>query len=72
MLRMFDRSCGTGILPVANNASIEPENMPNKSNFNEFHADSEHKSFTKVESTKLAEEIRNLKQAYHLERRLFM
>jgi hypothetical protein len=52
--------------------SSEPENMPNKSNFNEFHADSEHKSFTKVESTKLAEEIRNLKQAYHLERRLFM
>ena len=66
MLLLYTKLFGYKLTPS------EPAIMPNKSNFNEFHADSEHKSFTKVESTKLAEQIRNLKQNYHLERRLFM
>lgn len=49
----------------------EPEIVPNQSNLNEFNADSEQTSSAKVEATKKAEEIRNVKQAYHLERRLF-
>ncbi len=50
----------------------ELEIVSNQPKSNESHADSEHESSAKVESTKLAEEIRNVKQAYHLERRLFM
>lgn len=46
-------------------------NVPNKSNTNKFNADSEQTNSAQVESTKKAEEIRNVKQAYHLERRFF-
>ncbi len=49
----------------------EPRNVPNQPNCNEFHADSEQTNSARFESTKKAEEIRNVKQAYHLERRLF-
>lgn len=49
----------------------KPESVPNQSNVNEFNADSEQTNPAKVESTKKAEEIRNIKQAYHLERRFF-
>ena len=45
--------------------------VPNQSNSNQFKADSEQTNSAHVESTKKAEEIRNVKQAYHLERRLF-
>ena len=50
----------------------EPEIVPNQSNCKDFHADSEQTISAKVEATKLANEIRNIKQSYHLERRLFM
>jgi hypothetical protein len=50
---------------------FEPEIVPNKFNLNEFNADSEQTSSAQVEPNKKAEEIRNVKQAYHLERRLF-
>ncbi|MEG4506021.1 radical SAM protein [Microcoleus sp. F6_B4] len=50
---------------------FEPEIVPNQSNFKEFHADSEQTNSARFESTKKAEEIRNIKQAYHLERRFF-
>ena len=43
----------------------------NQSNFNEFNADSEQTSSAQVEATKKAEQIRTVKQAYHLERRFF-
>ena len=66
MLLLYTKLFGYKLTPS------EPEIMPNKSNFNGFHADSEQESSAKVESTKLAEEIRNIKQDYHLERRLFM
>jgi hypothetical protein len=49
----------------------KPESVPNQSNSNEVNADSEQTNSAKVESTKKAEEIRNIKQAYHLERRFF-
>jgi hypothetical protein len=49
----------------------EPKIVSNQTKFNKFNADSEQTSSAKVESTKLAEEIRNIKQTYHLERRLF-
>ena len=49
----------------------ESDVVRNQSNFNEFHADSEQTSSAKFESTKKAEEIRKVKQAYHLERRFF-
>ena len=49
----------------------EPEMVPNQSNVNGFHADSEQTISARLESTKKAEEIRNIKQAYHLERRFF-
>ncbi|MCU0544704.1 MAG: radical SAM protein [Oscillatoriaceae cyanobacterium Prado104] len=45
--------------------------VPNKSNSNEFKADSEQTNSAHVESIKKSEEIRNVKQAYHLERRFF-
>jgi hypothetical protein len=50
----------------------EPKIVSTQTKFNESHADSEQENSAKVESTKLAEDIRNVKQAYHLERRLFM
>ncbi|MCY7386363.1 MAG: radical SAM protein [Microcoleus sp. CAN_BIN18] len=49
----------------------ETEILPNKSNFNGFHADSEQTNSARLASTKKAEEIRNIKQAYYLERRFF-
>lgn len=49
----------------------ESDVVRNQSNFNEFHADSEQTSSAKFESTNKAEEIRKVKQAYHLERRFF-
>ena len=49
----------------------EPEIVPNQSNLNEFNADAEQTSSAQVEATKKAEQIRNVKEAYHLERRLF-
>lgn len=49
----------------------ETEILPNNSNFNGFHADSEQTNSARLVSTKKAEEIRNIKQAYHLERRFF-
>lgn len=47
----------------------ESEIVPNQSNLNEFNAESEQTNSAWVASTKKAEEIRNIKQAYHLERR---
>jgi hypothetical protein len=49
----------------------EPEVVTNQSNSKEVNADSEQTNSAQVESTKKAEEIRNIKQAYHLERRFF-
>ena len=50
----------------------EPEIVPNQSsNLNEFNADAEQTSSARFQSTKKAEQIRTVKQAYHLERRLF-
>lgn len=49
----------------------EPEIVPNQSNLNEFNANSEQTSSAQVAATKKAEEIRNVKQAYHLELRFF-
>ncbi len=49
----------------------ESDVVRNQSNFNEFDADSEQTSSARFESTKKAEEIRKIKQAYHLERRFF-
>ena len=50
----------------------KPESVPNQSNSNdEFNADLEQTNSEQAQSTKKAEEIRNIKQAYHLERRFF-
>lgn len=49
----------------------DSRSVPNQSNSNESNADSDRTNSTHVESTKKAEEIRNVKQAYHLERRFF-
>jgi len=49
----------------------ESDVVRNQSNFNEFDADSEQTIFGRFESTKKAEEIRKIKQVYHLERRFF-
>lgn len=49
----------------------DSKSVPNQSNSNELNADSEQTNSTHVESTKKTEEIRNVKQAYHLERRFF-
>jgi len=49
----------------------EPDIVPNQPHLNEFNADAEQTSSAKVEATKKAEQIRTLKQAYHLERRFF-
>ena len=50
---------------------IESDVVRNQCNFNEFNADSEQISSARFESTKKAEQIRKIKQAYHLERRFF-
>jgi hypothetical protein len=49
----------------------EPESVPNQSNSKEVNADSEKTNDRQVKSTKKADEIRNIKQAYYLERRFF-
>ena len=49
----------------------EPDIVPNQPHLNEFNADSEQTISTQVEATQKAEQIRTLKQAYHLERRFF-
>jgi hypothetical protein len=49
----------------------EPDIVPNQPHLNEFNADAEQTSSAQVEATKKAEQIRNVKQAYHLERRFF-
>ena len=49
----------------------ESDVVRNQSNLNEFDADSEQTSSARFKSTKKAEEIRKIKQAYHLERRFF-
>jgi hypothetical protein len=45
--------------------------VANQPHLNEFNADAEQTSSAQVEATKKAEQIRNVKQAYHLERRFF-
>lgn len=52
-------------------ARSEPDIVPNQPHLNEFNADAEQTNSAQVEATKKAEEIRTIKQAYHLERRLF-
>ena len=49
----------------------EPDIVPNQPHLNEFNVDAEQTSSAQVEATKKAEEIRTVKQAYHLERRFF-
>lgn len=49
----------------------ESDLVRNQSNLNEFDADSQQTTSPRFESTKKAEEIRKIKQAYHLERRFF-
>ena len=49
----------------------EPDIVPNQPHLNEFNADAEQTSSAQVEANKKAEQIRNVKQAYHLERRFF-
>lgn len=49
----------------------ELEIVPNQSNLNEFNADAAQTSSAQLEAIKKAEEIRPIKEAYHLERRLF-
>ena len=49
----------------------EPDIVPNQPHLNEFNADSEQTSSAQVAATKKAEQIRTIKEAYHLERRLF-
>ena len=65
MLLLYTRLFGYKLTPP------ESDIVRNQSNFNEFDADSEQTSFARFESTKKAEEIREIKQAYHLERRFF-
>jgi|AGSF01.1.fsa_nt_gi hypothetical protein len=50
----------------------EPEIAPNQYNLNESVADSEQESYAKFAAERMANSIRNIKQAYYLERRLFM
>jgi hypothetical protein len=52
-------------------ALSELDIVPNQPHLNEFNADAEQTSSAQVEATKKAEEIRTVKQAYHLERRFF-
>ncbi len=50
----------------------ESDMVPKQPNFNESGADSEQHNCDRARSAQKTEEIRHLKQAYHLERRLFM
>jgi hypothetical protein len=50
----------------------ESDFVPKQPNFNESQVDSEQHSCDRVRSLQKTEEIRHLKQAYHLERRLFI
>ncbi|MEG3861740.1 radical SAM protein [Microcoleus sp. herbarium12] len=50
----------------------ESDIVSEQPNFNESQADAEQHSCDRVRSLQKTEEIRHLKQAYHLERRLFM
>ena len=65
MFLLYTRLFGYKLTPS------EPEIVPNQSNINEFYADSEQTNSARFESTKKAEQIRKIKQAYHLERRFF-
>ena len=65
MFLLYTRLFGYKLTPS------KPENLPNQSNFNEVNADSEQTNSARLESTRKAEEIRKIKQAYHLERRFF-
>jgi hypothetical protein len=65
MLLLYTKLFGYKLTPS------EPKIVSNQTKLNEYHADSEQINSAKVESTKLAEEIRNVKECYHLERRLF-
>ena len=65
MLLLYTRLFGYKLTPP------ESDIVRNQSNFNELDADSEQTSSAQVEATKKAEEIRKIKEAYHLERRLF-
>ncbi len=49
----------------------EPEIVPNQPKSNAEKADSEPEKSAKTEPAKQTEEIRNIQQNYHLERRLF-
>jgi hypothetical protein len=49
----------------------EPYIVTNQPHLNEFNADAEQTSSAQFEATKKADQIRTVKQAYHLERRLF-
>lgn len=49
----------------------EPEIVPNQPQSNAEQADSEPENSAKTEPAKQTEKIRNIKQKYHLERRLF-
>ncbi|MEG4323340.1 MULTISPECIES: radical SAM protein [unclassified Microcoleus] len=50
----------------------ESDIVPSQPNSNEFQADSEQNNCDRSRSAQKTEEIRHLKQAYHLERRLFV
>ncbi len=50
----------------------ESDFVPSQPNFNESQADAEQHNCDQLRSAQKTEEIRHLKQAYHLERRLFM
>ncbi|MEG4286856.1 radical SAM protein [Microcoleus sp. A006_D1] len=50
----------------------ESDIVPSQPNSHEFQADAEQNNCDRLRSAKKTEEIRHLKQAYHLERRLFM
>jgi hypothetical protein len=65
MFLLYTRLFGYKLTPS------EPEIVLKESNINEFHADSEQTNSARFESTKKADEIRKIKQAYHLERRFF-
>ena len=49
----------------------EPDIVPNQPHLNEFNADAEQTSSAQVEATKKVDQIRTVKEAYHLERRFF-
>lgn len=65
MLLLYTRLFGYKLTPA------ESDIVRNQPHLNEFDADSEQTGSPRFESTKKAEEIRKIKQAYHLERRFF-